>query len=123
MMPPMRAPEIVPMPPMTISDRIVTDRAKEYVDGDTALSINVKSAPPSAAYADDTMKATTRVRGSDTPTSSAATSVRYSVVVRSGAVPALKNPSSQRGATAAVGNCSPESPPVQELNVDRMNPK
>src|ERR1035441_8023269 len=75
MIPPMRAPEIVPMPPMTINDKIVTDRAKEYVDGETELSIRVKSAPPSAAYAEDTMKATTLARGKEIPTSSAATSL------------------------------------------------
>src|SRR5579863_3162558 len=75
MMPPMTAPEMVPMPPITMSERIVTDRANEYVDGDTELLMSVKRAPPSAAYADDTMKAITRVRGNEIPTSSAATSL------------------------------------------------
>ncbi len=49
MMPPITAPEIVPMPPITMSDRIVTDSAKEYVCGETELLINVSNAPPSAA--------------------------------------------------------------------------
>src|ERR1700722_8247649 len=75
MMPPMTAPEIVPMPPITMSDRIVTESANEYVDGETELLMSVKSAPPSAAYAEDTMKAMTRVRGNEIPTSSAATSL------------------------------------------------